>query len=246
MTAMWPLPLLSTPPSLPAGRCKRVTDVGMRRAAKCSGLRVQSWMLISISSISCSNTDLSHSRASSRAALYLPCTLTRLPLGEQGQIVRCLCGSRLQSALGHVGQDILALACQVLLVTMKWGKGWGGRGWVNDVKTTMVICLNAGWWRWLVASWCWGWLMLACASIRSPAMWNLLCHCGESAHSQKPWSVASVVMCFWENGRLWGRVGHGRTKSVRTEGPVLARSNHDYPRIDNKVCGNIKLCFRVM
>lgn len=95
MTAMWPLPLLSMLPSLPAGRCKRVTDVGRRRAAKCPSLRVQSWMLISISSISCSNTDLSRSRALLWAALYLPCTLTWLPLGEWGQIVRCLCGSRL-------------------------------------------------------------------------------------------------------------------------------------------------------
>lgn len=35
--------------------------------------------------------------------------------------------------------------------------GWGG---ANDVKTSMVICLKAGWWWWLVASqccvdWCW-------------------------------------------------------------------------------------------
>lgn len=153
MTGMWPLPLLSMLSSLPAGQCKRVTDVGMRRAAKCPRLRVQSWLLISISSISCSNTDLSHSRALSWAALHLPCTLPWLPLGEQGQIVQCLCGSRLYWAPSYFGEDILALACQSLLLRLLWG-GERGLGVVvvekeevgdNDVKTSMVICLNGVW-----------------------------------------------------------------------------------------------------
>lgn len=40
--------------------------------------------------------------------------------------------------------------------------GWGG--WANDVKTSMVIRLNAGQWWWLVASWCcvdWCWPALS-------------------------------------------------------------------------------------
>lgn len=225
MTAMWPLPLLSTPPSLPAGQCKRVTDVGMRRAAKCSSLRVQSRMLISISSVSCSNTDLSHSRALSWAALYLPCTWTWLPLGEQGQIVWFLCGSRLQWTLGHVGQDILALACQVLLLTTRWGERIGG--WVNDVKTTMVICLNAGWWWWLVASWCWVdwcWPMLHygaltcgtyCVIVTNPLV------------PKKP----SCKHCYVLLGQ-WEGTWQGRRRSVGTEGPIKASSNHTYPRND--------------
>lgn len=82
--------------ALTAGRAAQtVTDVGMRRAAKCPSLRAQSWMLISISSITCSNTDLSHSRALSLLAFF-PYSARCLgcPLGEQGQIVWCLCGSR--------------------------------------------------------------------------------------------------------------------------------------------------------
>lgn len=93
MTGMRPLPLLSRLPSLPAGQRRTVTDVGMRRAAKCPSLCVQSWMLISISSITCSNTDLSHSRALSLVAFYPLRTLPQMHLGQQGQIVWCLCGS---------------------------------------------------------------------------------------------------------------------------------------------------------
>ena len=93
MTGMRPLPLLSRLPSLPAGHCLTVTDVGMRCAAKCPRLCVQSWMLISISSIPCSNTDLSHSRALSLVAFYPLRTLHQLPLGTPGQIVWCFCGS---------------------------------------------------------------------------------------------------------------------------------------------------------
>lgn len=115
--------------ALTAGRAAQtVTDVGTRHAAKCPSLRVQSWMLISISSITCSNTDLSHSRASSLAAFYLLCTLPQLPLAGQGQNVWCLCGSRWWWVLGCVGQDILALACQALLVIRRWSKGPGGVG----------------------------------------------------------------------------------------------------------------------
>lgn len=71
VTGMRPMPLLSRLPSLPAGQRRMVTDVGMRCAAKCPSLRVQSWMLISISSITCSNTDLSLSRAFSLVAFFL-------------------------------------------------------------------------------------------------------------------------------------------------------------------------------
>lgn len=93
MTGMRPLPLLSRLPSLPAGQCRMVTDVGMRCAAKCPSLCVQSWMLISISSITCSNTGLSHSGVLSLVAFYPLYPLPQLPLGTQGQIVWCLCGS---------------------------------------------------------------------------------------------------------------------------------------------------------
>lgn len=71
VTGMRPMPLLSRLPSLPAGQHRMVTDVGMRCAAKCPSLCVQSWMLISISSITCSNTDLSLSRAFSLVAFFL-------------------------------------------------------------------------------------------------------------------------------------------------------------------------------
>lgn len=49
-----------------------------------------------------------------------------------------------------------------------------------------------------------GWLMLACASIQSPAMWTPLCkhcHCGESLSSLKPRSVASFVICSRDKRR---------------------------------------------
>lgn len=70
--------------ALTAGRPARtVTDVGTVRAAKCPGPRVQSWMLISISSITCSNTDLPRSRASSLAAFFRPLRASPRPLGKQ-------------------------------------------------------------------------------------------------------------------------------------------------------------------
>lgn len=79
MTGMRPLPLLSRLPSLPAGQRSTVTNVGMRRGAKCPRPCVQSWMLISISSITCSNTDLSHSGALSLLPFFLPAHCHKRP-----------------------------------------------------------------------------------------------------------------------------------------------------------------------
>lgn len=45
---------------------------------------------------------------------------------------------------GCVGQDILVLACQALLVIRRWGGRDNGRG-ANDVKATLIISLNSGW-----------------------------------------------------------------------------------------------------
>lgn len=131
--------------TLSAGRPVRtVTDVGMRRAAKCPSLCVQSWMLISISSITCSNTDLSDSRALSLAALYPLCTLHQLAPGQPGsnclvfmwlqvKMGPCLCWPRhfragLPSLIGHqeVGEGVQ-------------------RGWANDIKATLIISLSSGW-----------------------------------------------------------------------------------------------------
>lgn len=100
-------------------------------------------------------------------------------------------------------------------------------GWVNDVKTITVICLNAGWWWWLVASWCWVdlcWPVLHygaltcgtyCVIVTNPLV------------LKKP----SCKHCCVLLGQ-WEGTGHGRTRSVGTEGPINASSNHTYPRND--------------
>lgn len=53
------------------------------------------------------------------------------------------------------------------------------------------------------------WLMLACASIQSSAMWTPLCkhcHCGESLRSVKPRSVAIFVICSSDQKEAWSGI----------------------------------------
>lgn len=127
MTGVWALLLLSRLPSLPAEHCSTLTHVGMRHGAKCPRLCVQSWMLISISSITCSNTDCSHSRALSFVTLPPPppiCTWPQMPWANRVKLFGvCV-------AAGYVGSLVrLAKTFQQWSAKPCWSSDRSSEGW---------------------------------------------------------------------------------------------------------------------
>lgn len=128
----------------------------------------------------------------------LLCALPRLPPRRAGS--NCLVFVWLQVTVGPWFES--AKTFQQRPAKSRWSSGDGvkeaGGGWANDVKATPDN--QSEQWLVLMAGGCLvlGWLMLAWASIQSPAMWTPLCkhcHCGESLSSLKPRSVASFVIC---------------------------------------------------
>lgn len=199
MTGMRPLPLLSGPPSLPAGQRKRWLMLAWDALPSapayvpnhgCWFQLAQSHAPILTSLIQGLCLCL-HFFPSLRVASAAP-SASRVKLFGV-----CVAPGNGRS-LVWVSQDISAAACQVSLVIRRRCKRGRGGGWANDVKATPDN--QSEQWLVLMAGGCLvlGWLMLAWASIQSPAMWTPLCkhcHCGESLSSLKPRSVASFVIC---------------------------------------------------